>query len=120
MTQNSNNAANNPDGPKPAENAAPSEGTKDWLKKLTAKYGENYKSSYEVAAQHILNLIQTDSDIDLSNIKKEISKDYFITGEAYTRERYKGKDPKKSLYARSTYTQTNQGMTETLRTRMWW
>jgi hypothetical protein len=32
MTQNSNNAANNPDGPKPAENAAPSEGTKDWLK----------------------------------------------------------------------------------------
>jgi hypothetical protein len=31
MTQNSNNAAN-PDGPKPAENAAPSEGTKDWLK----------------------------------------------------------------------------------------
>jgi hypothetical protein len=41
------------------------------------------KSSYEVAAQHILNLIQTDSDIDLSNIKKEISKDYFI-GETYT------------------------------------
>jgi hypothetical protein len=37
MTQNSNNAANNPDGPKPAENAAPSEGTKDWLKKLTAQ-----------------------------------------------------------------------------------
>jgi hypothetical protein len=27
----------------------------------------------------------------LSNIKKEISKDYFITGEAYTRERYMGK-----------------------------
>jgi hypothetical protein len=39
MTQNSN-AANNPDGPKPAENAAPSEGTKDWLKKLTAKWGK--------------------------------------------------------------------------------
>jgi hypothetical protein len=29
--QNSNDAANNPDGPKPAESAAPSEGTKDWL-----------------------------------------------------------------------------------------
>jgi hypothetical protein len=28
MTQNSNNAANNPDGPKPTENAAPSEGTR--------------------------------------------------------------------------------------------
>jgi hypothetical protein len=28
MTQNSNNAANNPDGPKPRD-AAPSEGTKD-------------------------------------------------------------------------------------------
>jgi hypothetical protein len=109
MTQNSNNAANNPDGPKPAENAAPSEGTKDWLKKLTAKYGENYKSSYEVAAQHILNLIQTDSDIDLSNIKKEISKDYFITGEAYTRERYmgEGKDPKKES-VRPEYIYTNK------------
>jgi hypothetical protein len=74
MTQNSNNAANNPDGPKPAENAAPSEGTKDWLKKLTAKYGIVLRGS----AQHILNLIQTDSDIDLSNIKRNF-KDYFIT-----------------------------------------
>jgi hypothetical protein len=35
MQQNSNDAANNPDGPKPAESAAPSEGTKDW-QKLTA------------------------------------------------------------------------------------
>jgi hypothetical protein len=34
MTQNSNNA--NPDGPKPAENAA----LRNWLKKLTAKYGK--------------------------------------------------------------------------------
>jgi hypothetical protein len=109
MQQNSNDAANNPDGPKPAESAAPSEGTKDWLKKLTAKYGENYKSSYEVAAQHIINLIQTDSDIDLSNIKKEISKDYFITGEAYTRERYmgEGKDPKKES-VRPEYIYTNK------------
>jgi hypothetical protein len=109
MQQNSNDAANNPDGPKPAESAAPSEGTKDWLKKLTAKYGENYKSSYEVAAQHIINLIQTDSDIDLSNIKKEISKDYFITGEAYTRERYmgEGKDPKKES-VRPEYIFTNK------------
>jgi hypothetical protein len=88
MTQNSNNAANNPDGPKPAENAAPSEGTKDWLKKLTAKYGENYKSSYEVAAQHILNLIQTDSDIDLSNIKKKFPR---LLYRRNTRERYMGK-----------------------------
>jgi hypothetical protein len=62
MTQNSN-AANNPDGPKPAENAAPSEGTKDWLKKLTAKWGK-LQIVLRVAAQHILNLIQTDSDID--------------------------------------------------------
>jgi hypothetical protein len=76
---------------------------------LTAKYGENYKSSYEVAAQHILNLIQTDADIDLSNIKKEISKDYFITGEAYTRERYmgEGKDPKKES-VRPEYIYTNR------------
>jgi hypothetical protein len=32
MQQNSNDAANNPDGPKPAESAAPSEGTKTGLK----------------------------------------------------------------------------------------
>jgi hypothetical protein len=49
--------------------------------KLTAKYGENYKSSYEVA-RSILNLIQTDSDIDLSNIKE---KDYFYYRRSYTR-----------------------------------
>jgi hypothetical protein len=97
FAQNSANAENKPDAAKPGAEVAPDEGTKDLLKKLTAKYGESYKSSYEIAAQHIINLIQTDSDIDLGNIKKEISKDYFTTGEAYTRERYmgEGKDPKK-------------------------
>jgi hypothetical protein len=47
------------------------------VEKQIKQIRENYKSSYEVAAQHILNLIQTDSDIDLSTLKKEISKDYF-------------------------------------------
>jgi hypothetical protein len=41
------------------------------------------------------NLIQTDSDIDLSNIKKEISASYFITGEAYTRT-WEGKTLRKN------------------------
>lgn len=109
IKQNRNNALNRPNGTKAGGNEAPSEGTKDWLKKLTLKYGENYKSSYEVSAQHILNLIQTDADIDLSNIKKEISKDYFTTGEAYTRERYmgEGKDPKKESI-RPEYVFTNR------------
>lgn len=97
VDQNRENAAANPGVPPTPTQAGPSAGEKDWMAKLTKKYGENYKSSYEVAAQHIINLIQTDPDIDLSNIKKEISKDYFTVGEAYTRERYmgEGKDPKK-------------------------
>jgi hypothetical protein len=54
----------------------------------------------------------------LSNIKKKFPK--ITLQEKHTWAVYgEGKDPK-SLYARSTYTQTNQGMTETLRTRMWW
>lgn len=109
VAQNRNNVANRPNGTKPGGSEAPSEGVKDWLKQLTLKYGENYKSSYEVSAQHILNLIQTDAEIDLSNIKKEISKDYFTTGEAYTRERYmgEGKDPKKES-VRPEYVFTNK------------
>lgn len=109
FAQNRADAENNPAGVKKAADVAPSEGTKDWLNKLTTKYGENYKSSFEVAAQHIINLIQSDSDIDLSNIKKEISKDYFTTGEAYTRELYmgEGKDPKKES-VRPEYIHTNK------------
>jgi hypothetical protein len=53
-----------------------------------------YKSSYEVAAQHILNLIQTDSDIDLSNIKKKFPK--ITLWEKLTWAVYgEGKDPKR-------------------------
>lgn len=73
-----------------------SERTIQFLEKLYKKYEEEYLSSYEIASQHLLNLITTDSENDLSTIKKEAAKDYFITGEAYVREVYKGegKDPK--------------------------
>jgi hypothetical protein len=45
----------------------------------------------------------------LSNIKKEISKITLLQEKLHTWAVYgEGKDPKRSLYARSTYTQTNQ------------
>jgi len=70
--------------------------TKEFLDNTAKKYGEEFMSSYQIAADHIIRLIETDAEIDLSNVKKEVAKDYFITGEGYTREIYKGegKDPK--------------------------
>lgn len=67
----------------------------DFLKKLSEEYGEDFKSTIAIASQHILKLIETDADIDLANVKKELSKDYFITGQAYARSKYEGegKDP---------------------------
>lgn len=81
----------------PQEGAMPNLGNKEWLKNLTEKYGTDFESAYIVGAQHLLRLIETDSEIDLSHIKKELARNYFITGEAYTRELYRGegKDPKK-------------------------
>lgn len=112
ITENRQKANENPSGKASAVGGGavtPTEGVKDWLKKLSEKYGDNYRSSYEVAAQHILNLIQADADIDLPNIKKEMSKDYFTTGEAYSREIYmgEGKDPKKQ-HVRPEYVFTNR------------
>lgn len=88
-------AARNPDQ-KPENSETPSEGVKDWLTKLTKKYGPGYESSFEIAASHIIRHIETDADIDMADVKKEISKDYFTTGEGYARSIYKGegKDPK--------------------------
>lgn len=72
------------------------EDTKSYLDKIAKKYSEEYLSSYQIAANHLIRLIETDAEIDLSNVKKEAAKDFFITGEAYIRELYKGegKDPK--------------------------
>jgi len=96
----------NPQGTK---DNAPSQGTKKWFDDTLIKFGPNYKSSYEIAAQHVLNLIQTDAEIGLDTIKKEVSKDYFITGECYTKEEYvgDGKDPKK-LHIAPEYLHTNR------------
>ena len=73
--------------------------TKEKFESLYKKYTEDFQSGILIAAQHIIQLIETDYDIDLSNVKKEFSKDYFITGEAYMRRRYmgEGKDPKIEL-----------------------
>jgi len=72
------------------------EDTKAFLDKTAKKYTEEYLSSYQIAADHIIRMIETDAEIDISNVKKELAKDYFITGEAYARTVYKGegKDPK--------------------------
>lgn len=79
------------------QSANPTKGDIDILQKIADRYGESFISSYETSAQHILNFIQSDSEIDFANLKKEVSKDYFTTGEAYTKDIYKGegKDPKK-------------------------
>jgi hypothetical protein len=82
------------------QNIAPSEGTKDWLKKLTAKYGTTNRLT-----RRGFNLIQTDSDVDLS-----MSKVLFLLGEAYV-SMGKSRILKESYYAR--YISTKQtGMTE--------
>lgn len=75
---------------------SPEEKTKTLFETLYKKYTEDFQSGYLIAAQHIIQLIETDSEIDLSNVKKEFCKDYFITGEAYIKECYigEGKDPK--------------------------
>lgn len=96
VKQNANDVKES-NGAKPAPKVMPGEDVKGWLDKLARKYGDNYQSAYQVAAQHILKLIETDAEIDLETLKKEISKDYFVTGEAYSKELYhgEGKDPTK-------------------------
>jgi hypothetical protein len=91
-----NEAQKNGAEPQP-KTATPSKGNLHIIEAIAERYGDSYVSSYEIAAQHILNLVQTDSEIDLANLKKEVSKDYFTTGEGYTKDIYKGegKDPKK-------------------------
>lgn len=84
-------------GANPSPKVMPGADNKEWLEKLVKKYGDNYQSSYQVAAQHILRLVEADIELDLGTVKKEVSKDYFVTGEAYTRERYygEGRQPSK-------------------------
>ena len=52
------------------------------LDKLSKKYGEDFESAYIVGAQHILRLIETDSEINLTGVKKEVE-----IGRASCRER---------------------------------
>jgi len=89
-------------GNEPAQEKKPegiSEENKIFFKDLITKYSSDFLSSYEQAAQHIINLIETDAEIDLANIKKDAAEDFFITGEAYVRELYlgEGKDPKMEI-----------------------
>jgi len=78
---------------------SPEQKAEELMKELTKKYTEDFKSGFLIAAQHIIHLIETDYITDLANLKKELSKDYFITGEAYGRTVYlgEGKDPKMEL-----------------------
>lgn len=98
---------------KQQQSTEPDLGTKKWLTDLTEKYGSDFESGYTIAAQHLIRLIETDSEIDLSNVKKELARNYFITGEAYTRDLYKGdgKDPKKES-CMPEYVYTNRAATE--------
>ena len=68
---------------------------KKFFEEISKKYGDDYITAYQTGAQSIINMLQTDSEVDFANIKKEVAKDYFVTGEAYTRSKYRGegKDP---------------------------
>lgn len=84
-------------GAAPEAEEKPGPDITEFLGKMSKKYGDKYQSTYQVTAQHIINLIENDEEINLANLKKEVSKDYFTTGEAYTREIYcgEGKTPQK-------------------------
>lgn len=71
--------------------------TETFLNALGRKYGEDFQSSYQVAAADVLDILLNDADIDIETVKKEISKDYFITGQAYTRDDYKGEGRKPGI-----------------------
>jgi len=93
LGQQSNDTA---EGKEEKKEAGVAEKTKLFFEEIAEKYSSEYQASFQIAASHIVRLIETDAEIDLSNVKKEISKDYFITGECFTRELYcgEGKDPK--------------------------
>lgn len=65
--------------------------------KLNEKYGDNFASTYIIAAQHMLELVQADAEIDLPTVKAKVAKDYFITGQAYTKQVYNGEGKNPSL-----------------------
>ena len=95
LKQGSMDVQNNVEGPQ-AKEAKPSSVIAEKLDKLSKKYGDDYENAYLIGAQHILRLIETDEDINMVRVKKEVSKDYFITGEGYVKSDYmgEGKDPK--------------------------
>jgi hypothetical protein len=79
-------------GPQPQQGQQDNQEISDFMDTLSKKYGEDFESTYTQAANHILQLIESDTDIDLRNVKKELAKDYFITGQAYTKTTYVGKE----------------------------
>jgi len=83
--------------PQEKQNTADKKESSQFIKQLTEKYGEDFESTYAAAVNHILTLIETDTDIDIRNVKKNVAKDYFITGQAYTRSKYEGMDKDPSL-----------------------
>ena len=81
---------------KQSKEAKPLQSIVEKLDKLGEKYGDDYESAYLIGAQHILRLIETDEDINMVQVKKEVAKDYFTVGECYVKSDYigEGKDPK--------------------------
>ena len=79
----------------PKEGSGGADGGEDpgvslFMETLNEKYGETFESSYAAAAVNAMDTLVNDPEIDLAHLKTQVSKDYFITGQAYTREIYRG------------------------------
>ena len=79
----------------PKGKGAPKEETVDtFLDELDKKYGEDYESSYTIAANDVIDILINDPGIDFPNVKTKLSKDYFIHGQAYAKVTHVGEGRK--------------------------
>lgn len=55
------------------------------LDKISSKYGTNYLSDFEIAAQDVLKYFETETHLDLKQKLKQLALDVLITGECHFR-----------------------------------
>lgn len=55
------------------------------LKEVNAKYGKNYLSEFEIAAQNVLKYFESDYRMDLKQKLKQLALDLLVTGECHYR-----------------------------------
>ncbi len=67
------------------ENGQPPSELADSLLKIQSKYGTNYLSDFEIAAQNVLRYFENDYHMDLKQKLKQLALDVLITGECHFR-----------------------------------